>query len=232
MDGFCRRHFKMPPRKDFRSKRAFKVVSFKAGKAVKKQKINVPGRLNVQKTDASSFASNIDVTSDEQISQSAAEVDVDNFPADASVSTGSRKWPKFRIKKKLRAYHTRKSRLATSWLDFREQIVTALLSREAMPLGNCVIPGCTNDALGRCLDCGPAMYLCEEHIQVVHAGGKSLHKPQAWKVIDYSFLFHSLSNTLFFDFFLHWFSFKGICNCYLEKKTFLKYLKIFWKGQF
>lgn len=135
----------------------------------------------MQKTDASSFASNIDVTSDEQISQSAAEVDVDNFPADASVSTGSRKWPKFRIKKKLRAYHTRKSRLATSWLDFRDQIVTALLSREAMPLGNCVIPGCTNDALGRCLDCGPAMYLCEEHIQVVHAGGKSLHKPQAWK---------------------------------------------------
>ena len=173
----------MPPRKDFRSKRAFKVVSFKAGKAVKKQKISIPGRLTVHKTETSSFASNSDVASDEQISQSATE-DLD-FPADASASTGSRKWPKFRIKKKLRAYHTRKSRLATSWLDFRAQIVAALLSREAMPLRKyCVIPGCTNDALGRCLDCGPAMYLCEEHIQVVHAGGKSLHKPQAWKVRD------------------------------------------------
>ena len=120
----------MPLRKDFRSKRAFKVVSFKAGKAVKKQKINIPGRLTVHKTEAASFASNSgDVASDEQISQSAAEYL--DFPADA----GSRKWPRFRLKKKLRAYHTRKSRLASSWLDFRTQIVTALLSREAMPLG-------------------------------------------------------------------------------------------------
>ena len=183
IDGFCRCHFEIPPRKDVRSKRAFKVVSFKAGKAVKKQKISIPGRLFVHTTETSSFALNSDVASDEQISQSAAE-DLD-FPADASGSTGSRKLPKFRIKKKLRAYHTRKSRLATSWLDFWVQIVTALLSTEAMPLGKyCVIPDCMNDAPGRCLNCGPAMYLCEEHIQVVHAGGKSLHKAQAWKVRD------------------------------------------------
>ena len=56
IDGFCRRHFEMPPRKDFRSDRAFKVVSFKAGKAVKKQKINIRGRLTVHKTETSSFA--------------------------------------------------------------------------------------------------------------------------------------------------------------------------------
>lgn len=73
--------------------------------------------------------------------------------------------------------------LAKSWLNFSAQIVTAVLSRQALPLGQmCVISFCTYDALGRCLDCGPAMYLCEEHIQVVHTGGKSLHKPQAWKV--------------------------------------------------
>ena len=79
--------FNMPPRKDFRSKRAFKVVSFKAGKAVKKQqKINIPARLTVHKdsliNETPGLASNSDGPSDEEnIAPSADDLD---FPAGES----------------------------------------------------------------------------------------------------------------------------------------------------
>ena len=160
----------MPPRKDFRSKRAFKVVRFKEGKAVKKkQKINIPARLTVHKdfliNETPGLASNSDGPSDEQnIVPSADDLD---FPAGGSKI--SKKWPRFLIKQKLRTYHTRKSRLAKSWLNYRAQIVTAVLSREALPMGQkCVIPGC---------------YVS---VRRTHSGcpcrGKSLHTPQAWRV--------------------------------------------------
>ena len=76
----------LPPRKYFPSKRAFKVVSFKAGKAVKKQKINIPARLTVHNdsliNETPGLASNSDGPSDEQnIPPSADDLD---FPGGES----------------------------------------------------------------------------------------------------------------------------------------------------
>ena len=51
--------------------------------------------------------------------------------------------------------------------------MTALLSRQALPLGQkCVIPSCEEDAIGRCLHCSPGQYLCEGHISIAHARGR------------------------------------------------------------
>lgn len=89
---------------------------------------------------------------------------------------------RIRLKKKLQAYRERKARLAASWVDIRQGLVSALLYRQALQEGQkCVIPSCGKDAFGRCLHCGPGQLLCEEHIETVHAGGRSLHYPEFWK---------------------------------------------------
>lgn len=90
---------------------------------------------------------------------------------------------KVKIKRKLKAYHVRKTRLAESWLKVRSQLVSALLQRHTLPIGQlCVLPECDMEAVGRCLDCGPAQFLCEAHLSFVHAGGRSLHRSEVWKV--------------------------------------------------
>ena len=73
--------------------------------------------------------------------------------------------------------------LALSWLNAREQLVSTLLTRQALPLGQmCVFPFCEEEACGRCLHCSPGQFLCADHINLVHAGGRSLHHPEVWKV--------------------------------------------------
>ena len=91
----------------------------------------------------------------------------------------------------LRAYHERKTTLASSWLNAREQLVSVLLTRQALPLGQmCVIPFCEEEACGRCLNCSPGQFLCANHISLVHAEGRSLHHPEVWKG-RWRFLEHS-----------------------------------------
>ena len=61
--------------------------------------------------------------------------------------------------------------------------LSTVLTRQALPLGQmCVIPFCEEKACGRCLNRSPGRFLCEKHINSVHAGGRSLHHPEVWKV--------------------------------------------------
>ena len=173
----------MPPGRDFRSKRKLNVVSFKGGKAVKKTSLSVPIRYTVQQ------ATNLPSTSSSTSSNDCVGGDVPLLsPHDEPHGSGFSKtkkarFRKFRIKKKLKAYHERKAKLVASWLNARKQLLTALLSRQELPFDQkCVIPSCEGDARGRCLDCSPGQYLCEGYINIVHAGGKSLHQPEVWKV--------------------------------------------------
>ena len=87
------------------------------------------------------------------------------------------------VKRKLKAYHGRKATLASSWLNVREQLISALFTRQALPLGQmCVIPFCEEEACGRCLDYSPGQFLCAVHISLVHARGRSLHHLEVSKV--------------------------------------------------
>ena len=156
------------------------VVSFKGGRAVKKSKLSVPVRYAVQQSFHPAAASSCSDYSPER----SGDLDLPDDPRGFQEGVKNKpKVRKIRLKKKLKAYHERKERLAASWLSSREQLVTALLSRRALPLGQkCVLPSCEEDAIGRCLHCSPGQYLCEGHINIVHAGGKSLHQPEVWKV--------------------------------------------------
>ena len=73
-----------------------------------------------------------------------------------------------------------KTTLASSWLSVREQLDSALLTRQALPLGQiCVIPFCEEEACSRYFNCS----LCKNHIKIVHAGGRSLRHQEVWKVL-------------------------------------------------
>ena len=172
----------MPSRGDFRAKRTLKVVSFKGGKAVKKTKLNIPVRYTV--SSASAFPSTSDSTTE----------DVSLIPDDPDLPHGwhgfddgsnkpkQARFKKRRVKRKLKAYHERKATLAASWLNAREQLIAALISRQALPISqSCLI--WEQAAIGRCFDCSsPGHFLCHDHLKTVHAGGRSLHKPEVWKV--------------------------------------------------
>ena len=49
----------------------------------------------------------------------------------------------------------------------------------------CVIPFCEEEACGGCLNCSPEQFLCENHNNMIHAGGRSPHYPEVWKVKIY-----------------------------------------------
>ena len=56
-------------------------------------------------------------------------------------------------------------------------------SRQPLPEGQkCATSSCQKDAFGRCLNCSPGQFLCEEHRITVHVEGRSLHYPDFWKV--------------------------------------------------
>ena len=93
----------------------------------------------------------------------------------------------------VRAYHERKATLASSWPNANEQLVSALLTRQALPLGlMCDFLFCEEDACGRYLNTSPGQFLCENHINTVHAGGRSLHHPEVrkvnWRFMEYNLL--------------------------------------------
>ena len=62
-------------------------------------------------------------------------------------------------------------------------------SRPRRPM--CVIPFCEEEACGRCLNCSPGQFLCENQINSVNAGGRSLHHREVWKV-SWRLMEHSL----------------------------------------
>ena len=125
----------MPPRRDFRAKRTLKVVSFKGGKAVKKTKLNIPVRYTVSSTSA--FPSTSDSTTEDV---SLIPDDPDLGFDDGSNKPKQARFKKGRIKRKLKAYHERKATLAASWLNAREQLIAALISRQALPISqSCLI---------------------------------------------------------------------------------------------
>ena len=173
----------MPPRRDFRSKKTLNVVSFKGGKAVRKSKLSVPVRYSIQRATDSATASPLASTSSSDPSQHPYHDLPVDFEEESTGANKKAKVRKIKIKRRLKAYHVRKERLAESWLNVRDKLVSALLTRHSLPIGQmCTIPKCEREASGRCLRCGPAQYLCEEHMNIVHAGGRSLHQPEIWKV--------------------------------------------------
>ena len=161
----------MPPRK---AKQTFKVIAIRKGKVAKTSRITLP--LTIRSSTASPSSSAL--PGNDNVDFSEVE-DIQVLPECQSTAA-----KKPRLKKKLRAYHTRKTRLAESWLKVRQQLLSAMLGRCSLPLGQiCALPGCVEEATGRCLDCGPANYLCETHLSMAHAGGRTLRQPEVWKVI-------------------------------------------------
>ncbi|XP_066023302.1 uncharacterized protein [Pocillopora verrucosa] len=172
----------MPPKRDFRSKKSLNVVTFKGGKAIRKSKFSVPVRYATQQlTDTTSVVAGSSLNTCGGFSPD--QEDLPNIDEYHGLRTNQRsKSKKVRLKCKLKAYHERKATLALSWLNAREQLVSALLTRQALPLEQmCVIPFCEEEACGRCLHCSPGQFLCADHINLVHAGGRSLHHPEVWK---------------------------------------------------
>lgn len=173
----------MPPR---RAKKTFKVIAFNKGKVAKTSRLTVPLTLRQgSEVSASSSSASAILPSSSAGSYSSDTEFEEDLPF-SDVPERQRKRPrlrKFKLKRKLKAYHVRKTRLAESWLKVRSRLVSALLERHTLPIGQlCVLPECNVEAVGRCLDCGLAQFLCETHLSFVHAGGRSLHQSEVWKV--------------------------------------------------
>jgi len=176
----------MPPRRDFRAKKRVTVVQFKGGKA----KRSVPLRYAVQQASTSALPL-VSSSGEVEVEENCID-DADDIHELEETTQRKPRIRRIRLKKKLQAYRDRKARLAASWLDIRQGLVSALLYGQALQEGQkCVIPSCGNDAFGSCLHCGPGQFLCKEHIETVHGGGRSLHCPEFWKVsVLYYFTSH------------------------------------------
>ena len=165
-------------------RKSFNVVTFKGGKAIGKSKFGVPVRYAAQQSiDTTPVATGSSLNICRGFSPD--QEDLPHIDESHGLKNNKRsKGIKVRLKCKLKAYHERKATLASSWLNAREPLVSAaLLTRQALPLGQmCVIPFCEEEACGRCLHCSPGQFLCADHINLVHAGGRSLHHPEVWKV--------------------------------------------------
>ena len=135
------------------SKRKLIVVSFKGGKAVRKTMLSVSIRSIVQQ------ATNLPSASSSTNTNDSVEGDVpplsphDEPHGSGFIKTKKARFQKFRIKKKIKAYHERKAKLAAYRLSARKQLLTALLSRQELAFDQkCVIPSCEEDSCGRCLN--------------------------------------------------------------------------------
>ena len=181
----------MPRKRDFRSKKSLNVVTFKGEKATRKSKFSVPIRYAAQiLIDTTPVAAGSSLSKCSGFSPEQEDLPyIDEYHGFRTNKRSKNK--KVRLKRKSKAYHVRKATLASSWLNAREHLVLALLTRQALPLGQvCVIPSCEEEACGRCLYCSPGQFLCADHNNLVHAGGRSLHHPEVWKV-SWRFISHS-----------------------------------------
>jgi len=165
-------------------KHTIKLNEFKGGKRIKNQKISVPVRYQTpqhQQHQQSSASCSSNVMKG---GLSLESMDHGQYELETQLSAGVKTSKlKVKFKKKIQTYHAKKSRLAESWLSSREGMLRALLSSQCLPVDQgCVIASCANRASSRCQQCGPAYYLCAEHVEVLHAGGRTLHQPEDWKV--------------------------------------------------
>lgn len=152
----------MPPKRDFRSKKNLNLVTFKGGKAVRKAKFSVPVRYAAQQfIDSTSVAAGSSLNTGRGFSPDQEDLPHIDEPHGLRTKKKS-KVTKVRLRRKLKAYHERKATLAASWLNARELLVSALLTRQALPLEQmCVIPFCEEKACGRCPYCSPGHFMCE-----------------------------------------------------------------------
>ena len=119
----------MPLRRDFRAKKTLNVVSFKVGKAVRKSKLSVPIGYSIQQATDSVTASPLASTSSsDSLQQPCDDLPVD-FEEESTGASKKAKVHKSKIKRKLKANHVRKERLAASWLNVRNKLLSALLTR-------------------------------------------------------------------------------------------------------
>ena len=157
-------------KRDHRAKKTYKVLSFKGGKARKRSRINIAASLSTQ--------------NDTSLTTSHDSYD-ESFVADInppSFTFGKENTSKF-LKRRLRDYRQRKANLANSWRSFRHEALSSLIEESCLRSDQpCISPGCSELAVGKCSDCGPSSFLCKTHMDVVHFEGRTLHKPQLWKV--------------------------------------------------
>lgn len=151
----------MPPKRDFRSKKNLNLVTFKGGKAVRKAKFSVPVRYAAQQFIDSTPVAAGSLNAGRGFSPDQEDLPHIDEPHGLRTKKKS-KVTKVRLRRKLKAYHERKATLAASWLNARELLVSALLTRQALPLEQmCVIPFCEEKACGRCPYCSPGHFMCE-----------------------------------------------------------------------
>ena len=123
----------MPPKRDFRSQKSLSVVTFKGGKVIRKSKFSVPVWYAAQKlidTKPLAAGSSLNTCGGFSLDQE------DLLHIDEYHGLGNNKRyksKKVRLERKLKAYHERKATLASSWHNAREQLVSALLARHALP---------------------------------------------------------------------------------------------------
>ena len=182
----------MSSKRCFKAKKTVRVLSYKRGKVARQSNLSVPLRYSFEPSSSGTVrATGLSSGSTEEHSADSGNNDsLDRISAPFASKSPSfvtkRKRGKLRIKEKLRAYHDRKARLGTAWLNIRQSLLSALLQRQTLQDKNCVIASCEENACGRCLDCGPSYFLCSEHMNLIHAAGKTLHSPEIWKVQYYT----------------------------------------------
>ena len=131
----------------FKADRSVKVVSFKDGKLSRRSKLSVPVKYSertINKVDDPSSSSQTSRYEQPEISFGADDVVGPSFKP---------KRGKIRLKRKIKAYRDRKIKLGNAWLGILQQLFSAFLEHQALPVDqSCVIPGCKENACGRCLD--------------------------------------------------------------------------------
>ena len=170
----------MSSRGCFKAKKTVRVVSYKGGKVNRRSTLAVPVKYDSGQSTCTSLSS---VSGGQYSCESPPNVSVDADDDVGKTFHSKPKCGKLRLKKKINSYRNKKIKLGNAWLDVRDQLHSAALELQALPKDqNCIIPSCKEKACCRCLDCGPVHFMCDEHTNMVHAGGLTLHCPQIWMV--------------------------------------------------
>ena len=79
--------------------------------------------------------------------------------------------------------HTkRKERAAAKWDEIHQNALTVMIEESSLPSGiKCFVCG-TEDAIVRCLYCGPQHFFCETCAVELHSQALYHHCPEIWKV--------------------------------------------------
>jgi hypothetical protein len=178
----------MSSRRCFKAKKAVKVVSYKDGKVNRRSKLTVPVKYSEP---AKEILSSPSASNQQYAVDSPQGVSFGDDVVGETVKVRPKRG-KLRLKKKIMAYRNKKIKLSNAWLDIRQQLLSTAVELQAFPPEQrCVMPSCKEEACGRCLDCGPAHFMCDEHINMIHAGFH-FHNPEIWKVYSLYSVEHSV----------------------------------------